>query len=197
MRNLRHQWRVWEEVPYAGTMRPRYWNPPTQIFQSLKTTPTFRQERGAYADLPISFWSFAMMNSRSFSLRNFASSGKSGMTQNPTIDKIQVKIPSRMKTRGQFLDSEVNTPSPSAVSLDTVHFTDCAGQETTKGACQGRGAEEKCESFLCFRPFIPHGQQVETTLPLALLQKRQLRGTLRLHKGQGRISSPPDQQNQS
>jgi hypothetical protein len=78
---------------------PRYMNPPTQIFQSLKTEKTRRQDKYSYAELPLSLRNFSIMNSRSGSDKNFASSGKSTMTKYPTIERRQVAIPSKMKTR--------------------------------------------------------------------------------------------------
>src|SRR5271163_1880726 len=113
-------------------------NPPTQIFQSLKTEKTRRQDKCSYAELPLSLRNFSIMNSRSGSDKNFASSGKSTMTKYPTIESRQVTVPSKMKTRlsthevvGKF------TPSPATVSSNTVHFTDSAGQKTAKCACEG------------------------------------------------------------
>src|ERR1700685_3061742 len=100
-------------------------NPPTQIFQSLKTEKTRRQDKYSYAELPLSLRNFSIMNFRSGSDKNFASSGKSTITKYPTIESRQVAIPSKMKTRPVNTRNDgKSTPSPATVASYAVHFTD-------------------------------------------------------------------------
>jgi len=54
--------------------------------------------KSSYSELPASFLNFEMMNCRSSSLRNFASSGKSAMQKCKPKESRQVAAPSSMKT---------------------------------------------------------------------------------------------------
>jgi hypothetical protein len=117
-------------------------NPPTQIFQSLKTPVTFLQDKASKAESPVSFLNFSTTNSRSFSSRNPASSGKSIMTQYPAIESAQVTIPSKMKTP-LARQERGSTPSPSTIPTNTIHFPDCGSKKTTESPSESRRREEK------------------------------------------------------